>query len=65
MEPITAILAKNKKNNVNACLKYHTYWSVMHGLISIKLMNNSDVADELNKLVLDDAIAGFIVNLER
>ena len=65
MEPITAILNKHKKKDVNACLKYHTYWSVMHGLISIKMMSNSDVADELNKMVLDDAIAGFIVNLER
>lgn len=64
-EPIEAILARNKtRKGVNACLKYHTYWSVVHGLISIKMMNNSDVSDELNKLVLDDAIEGFIKNLE-
>lgn len=64
MEPIEKILAEHKKTEVNACLKYHTYWSVMHGLISIKMMNNSDVSDELNKLVLDDAITGFIKNLK-
>lgn len=65
MDPIVAILNKHKKKDVNACLKYHTYWSVMHGLISMKMMNNPNVADELNKMVLDDAIAGFILNLER
>lgn len=66
MEPIVLLLARNKKNEANtACLKYHTFWSVMHGLISIKMMANSDVSSELNKLVLDDAIAGFIKNLEK
>lgn len=65
MEPISTILSRNKKKDINACLKYHTYWSVMHGLISIKMMSNSDAVDDLNKMVLDDAIAGFIVNLEQ
>lgn len=65
MEPIIAIMEKTRNNEVNACLKYHTYWSVMHGLISIKMMSNAEETDELNKLVLDDAIAGFIKNLEQ
>ena len=64
MEPINTILAKNSKKDVNACLKYHTYWSVIHGLISIKMISYSEIADELNKMVLDDAIEGFIKNLE-
>ena len=64
MEPINAILGENKKKGVNACLKYHTFWSVMHGLISIKMLSYSEIADELNKMVLDDAIEGFIKNLE-
>ena len=64
-EPIEKILEQNKNNNVNSCLKYHTFWSVMHGLISIKMLNDAEIADELNKYVLDDAIEGFIKNLER
>jgi AcrR family transcriptional regulator len=64
-EPIVKILERNRKNDSNACLKYHTFWSVMHGLISIKMMNNNPaISDELNKLVLDDAIAGFISGLK-
>lgn len=65
LEPILLILEKNKNKTANACLKYHTYWSVMHGLISIKMMNTTDATGELNKMVLDDAIAGFVRNLER
>jgi AcrR family transcriptional regulator len=65
MNPIEIILKKHKNTQANACLKYHTYWSIIHGLISIKMMNNSDVSDELNKMVLDDALAGFVKNLEK
>jgi len=66
MGPIDDILSKNKKSGPNSgCLKYHTLWSVLHGLVSIKIMGNSDVSDELNKMVLDDAIAGFVKNLKQ
>ncbi|KIC95851.1 TetR/AcrR family transcriptional regulator [Flavihumibacter solisilvae] len=65
MSPIIAITkSENDPRNVNVCLKYHTFWSVMHGLISIKLMNTS-VEPDLNKMVLDDAIEGFIKNLRQ
>ncbi|HEV8285295.1 MAG TPA: TetR/AcrR family transcriptional regulator [Chitinophagaceae bacterium] len=62
MEPITAMIEKSKQPSSNICLKYHTFWSILHGLISIK-MANPEIADELNKIVLDDAIEGFIKNL--
>lgn len=63
MEPITALISKSKNPKVNPCLKYYTFWSILHGLISIKGMRNSNASDEVNKLVLDDAIEGFIKNL--
>lgn len=62
LEPITALIAKSKDPNVNPCLKYFTFWSILHGLISIKSMN-SNVSDEVNKMVMDDAVEGFIKNL--
>jgi len=64
MEPIEKLIAGNKNNGANACLKYHTYWSIMHGLISIKMVADTEEVIQLNKMVLDDAIAGFIRNLE-
>jgi AcrR family transcriptional regulator len=63
MQSITAALEKNKQPAENACLKYHTFWSILHGLVSIKIMGNSPVSGELNKMVLHDAVNGFIKNL--
>jgi AcrR family transcriptional regulator len=63
MEAIKKIIAKSKQPGTNACLKYHTYWSILHGLVSIKIMGNSPVSGELKKMVLDDAINGFIKNI--
>lgn len=63
MEPMTAIIEKGKNKNVQACIKYHTFWSILHGLISIKMVAPPGDTEELNKMVLDDAIAGFIKNL--
>lgn len=63
MDPIEALIKKSKRTDINSCLKYHTFWSVMHGLISIKITGNSPIDDELNKMVLDDAIAGFTKNM--
>lgn len=62
-EPIEKILKQNKKTEINSCLKYHTFWSVMHGLISIKMLGNTEIDEELNKMVLDDAVSGLIKNL--
>ena len=63
MDPIEVILIKNK-NKANACLKYHTFWSILHGLISIKMVADTEDVIQLNKMVLDDAIEGFLKNLE-
>ncbi|HEY4154375.1 MAG TPA: TetR/AcrR family transcriptional regulator [Puia sp.] len=64
MEPILSMIKANGKKNVDACLKYHTFWSVLHGLVSIKMLGSTNALDTLNKLVLEDAVSGFIRNLE-
>jgi len=63
MAPIGELALRNNTRQVDACLKYHTLWSVMHGLISIIMMSSSDVSADLNKKVLDDAVEGFIRNI--
>jgi AcrR family transcriptional regulator len=62
-DQITEILKRNNRQDISACLKSCTFWSMLHGLISIKMMRNCDVSDDLNKMVMDDAIEGFIKNL--
>ncbi len=64
MEPIERMIKANGKKKANACLKYHSFWSVLHGLVSIKMMGSAHAQDTLNKLVLGDAVSGFIKNLE-
>ena len=63
IEPITKIISESKNPGANPCLKYYTFWSILHGLISIRNMRSGNVSDEVNKMVLDDAIEGFIKNL--
>ena len=63
MEAIKNIIKKSKQPATDSCLKYYTFWSILHGLVSIRIMGNSPVSAQLDKMVLDDAIDGFIKNL--
>jgi AcrR family transcriptional regulator len=41
------------------CTQYYTFWSVVHGLISINILSRGS-SDEINLLVLKNAITGII-----
>ena len=45
------------------CTKYYTFWSVVHGLISINILSRGS-SDEINKQVLKDAIGGIITSIK-
>lgn len=62
MKPINALIAKGNQPDANPFMKYFTFWSILHGLVSIKSLNDN-VSDEVNKMVVDDAVNGFIKNL--
>ena len=47
----------------NFFLKYHTYLSILHGLVSIQMIRKDDKPNEENRKVLQDAISGFIKSL--
>lgn len=64
MDPIIRIIKKGNNPQADPCLKYYTFWSILHGLISIKQLRGSGVSDEINKMVMDDAVDGFIKNLQ-
>ncbi len=63
MEAIKKVIKKSKRPGTDASLKYHTFWSILHGLVSIRIMGNSPAAGQLDRMVLDDAVNGFIKNL--
>lgn len=56
-------MIKGKKDGDTVCFKYHTLWSILHGLISITMMRKTNLEDSMNRKVLNDAVAGFIKNL--
>ena len=41
------------------CTKYYTFWSVVHGLVSINLLSRG-TSDEVNRIVLKDTISSII-----
>ncbi|WP_214070329.1 TetR/AcrR family transcriptional regulator [Mucilaginibacter sp. dw_454] len=45
------------------CIKYYTFWSVIHGLISINMVNRGNT-DETNQEVLKTAITGIIRSIK-
>lgn len=44
-------------------LKFHTFWSILHGLTAINMMSMTATPNEMQQLVLQDAVQGFIKNI--
>lgn len=44
-------------------LKYHTYLSILHGLVSIQMIRKGGKPSEQNRMILQDAVSGFIKSL--
>jgi AcrR family transcriptional regulator len=44
--------------------KYFTFFSVIHGLISINIINKSNLSESINALILKDAIGGIIKSIQ-
>ncbi len=42
------------------CTKYYTFWSVVHGLVSINLLSRG-FSEDVNRQVLKEAISGIIM----
>jgi AcrR family transcriptional regulator len=62
MNPIKILISQGKNPEDNPFLKYFTFWSILHGLISIRSLS-TNVSEDVNKMVMDDAVKGFIKNL--
>jgi AcrR family transcriptional regulator len=53
-------VAESKHPEADFFLKFHTYSSILHGLVSIQMVGKESVVDPMQELVLEDAIRGFI-----
>ena len=60
---IQNLAEKNKLKDLDPFLKMHTFWSMLHGLISINMLNKEN-NEALNKMVLKDFIKGFVAGFQ-
>jgi len=64
VEPIRKIMGIEDPEDDQVCTKYYTYWSIIHGLISINIVRKG-TTDEINRQILKDAISGITRSLKR
>lgn len=62
--PLRQMLNQQGQPEASLLLKFHTFWSMLHGLVSINMVNRTACPLELHQLVLQDAVKGFIKNME-
>jgi AcrR family transcriptional regulator len=62
-EVIKELMSPNEPTEDEVCVKYYTFWSVIHGLISINMVRRT-TSDEITHEVLKTAISGIIRSLK-
>lgn len=60
---IKEALAAGKNEQADSFLKFHTYWSILHGLVSIQMIEKQGKPDQIKKMILKDAMDGFCKSL--
>jgi len=61
-EAIAEVMHDKSPSDEIICRKYFTFWSIIHGLISINLVSKGTY-DEMNQHILKDAIHGIIKSI--
>jgi len=57
---IQEAISLSNKPDTDYFLKFHTYWSILHGIVSIQMIEKDDRPEVTKKLILQDAVDGFI-----
>lgn len=60
---IAELMGISDPDDDRVCTKYYTYWSIVHGLISINIVRKG-TSDEINRQILTDAITGITRSLK-
>jgi AcrR family transcriptional regulator len=60
---IKEAIAQSDKKEADYFLKFHTYLSILHGLVSIQMIEKEGKPGPDKKMILQDAISGFIQSL--
>jgi AcrR family transcriptional regulator len=62
-DTIEELILPDKKTEDEVCTIYYTFWSVIHGLISINMVRRGR-SDEINQEVFKTAISGIIRSIK-
>lgn len=61
---IQEVISASRQPETDAFLKFHTYWSILHGLVSIQMIDKQARVNPWSQLVLRDAVDGYIKALK-
>jgi AcrR family transcriptional regulator len=61
---IKALTPPERQDQVDPFLKFQSFWSMLHGLVSINMMGKPGQHNGLSELVLKDVIDSFIKGIE-
>ncbi len=64
LDIVKQLIGKSNHPAVDPFLKMHTFWSMLHGLISINMLGKENSRDEMNARILKDFITGFISGIK-
>lgn len=63
-EPINQMVAESGNTSADTWLKLHTFWSMLHGLISINMMGKEKQPGDRQQAVMHDFVQSFIKGLK-
>ncbi|MNL35176.1 hypothetical protein D3C87_1571900 [compost metagenome] len=61
---ISKCITENNVDQIDLYLKFKTFWSILHGIITIEFLSNQKTNPEEVSPILTDAIQGFIISLK-
>jgi AcrR family transcriptional regulator len=64
LDPIGKMIAAGSQPQTDPMIKLHTFWSMLHGLISINMINKEGRCDDRNRNVLKDFIGSMIISIK-
>ena len=60
---IKDVIEKSEHPEADYFFKYHTYFSILHGLVSIQMIEKEGKPNDEKRMIVQDAISGFIKSL--
>ena len=60
LSSVDDVMKSGNNPGADIFLKFHTLWSILHGMVSIQMVASNEAPNELQNAILQDAVDGFI-----